>query len=195
MNPRPRARGHEEALTIADGKGYLEGLGTIFTVANASALVKAIFACRASIPTCPRPRPERHPQPVLQPRHRAEGGQHRSVECALDGRPTDLRLPSNLADGGVPTLPQRHGEPEGEDLRVPGTDRGVRGERSRWPLAVHDVGAWLRVASGSGHVPSVGQSQDSRIVSVPRYSRNGSYRSHAYGGQGCRSIASSGVTS
>lgn len=52
MKTRPRARGHEEALTIRDRKGYLDGLGTTFKVADASALVKAIFACRAPIAAC-----------------------------------------------------------------------------------------------------------------------------------------------
>ena len=195
MSTRPWARGHEEALTIADGKGYLEGLGTIFKVARASALVKAIFACRASIPTCPRPRPQGHLQPFLQTGHRSESGQHRPTERALHGGATHCGLTGNLPEGRVTPRPQRFSQSQREDLRVTSADRSLRGQFPCGPLTLHDIGARLRVTSGSGHGPSLGQSQDSRIGGVTNYSRSGSYRSQSEGGSLCRSTGSSEVTS
>lgn len=180
MSTRPWARGHEEALTIRDRKDYLEGLGTIFKVVRASALVKAIFACRASIPSCPdlRPRPEVDPQPVFEPRNGSEVRQHLPVQRSFDGGPTDRRLPSDHPDRGIAQRLQRLLKTDHEDLPVAGTRWGILPQRARRPLAPRNVRARRSITSGSWHGPSVGQSLDSRFRGGRNYSRSGAYRSH-----------------
>lgn len=180
MNSRPWARGHEEALTIRDRKGYLEGIGTTFTVAPVSALVNDLFKRRAPISTCPdlRTGPQIQPQPVFESGDRPEVGQHLSGQRSLDGRPADRRLSGHEAHRGVPQRAQSLLESHHEDLPVTSTRWGVGAEGSGRPLPAHDVGAWRSIASRAWHALRVGQSHDSRFRGGRNYSRNGSYRSH-----------------
>lgn len=198
MNPRLTAREQEEALTISDRKGYLEGLGTTFKVADASPLVKAIFACRALAPPCPDlwPGPQVCLQPLLQPRQRTEVRQHLACENPLDGTPADTRLTLDAAHRGRPLGLQRLQEPKHERSRVDGARWGVLPQPSGRPLTTRDVLARGGISSGPWHAPSLGQQHDSRIVGGDNYSRSsGSYKTHViYEGEPWPSTVSSGVS-
>lgn len=195
MNPRHTARGQEEALTISDRKGCLEGLGTTFKVARASALVKDIFTCRALIPLCPDlwPGPEVRLQPLLQPRQRTEIRQHLACENSLNGAPADSCLTLDAAHRRRPLGIQRLQQPQHERSRIDGTCWGVLSQPSGRPLTTRDVLARGGISSGPRHAPSLGQRPDSRIVGGDNYSRSsGSYKTHLADWEtSCRSTLSS----
>lgn len=197
MNPRLTARGQEETPTTCGRRGPVE-LDTL-TVGHASPLVKGPLLPRVSISSCPdlRPRPEVHPEPLLQASDGPEVREHLSGHDSLDGAPTHLSPSLHGPQRGVAVLLQRLLEATHELLAVDRRGRGVLLQPSGRPLPPRDVLARGGVSSRPWHASSVGPGRPgSTCVAATYYSCDGgTYRTHPRGGRACRGHWSSGVTS